>query len=65
MATYYGENSTFKIDHSMSLKDNFDMYISEVNRERYANEGRCSNNYRPISRMEAVDFFIKFCGRKR
>tara|TARA_B100001094_G_scaffold191420_1_gene185275 strand:+ start:604 stop:801 length:198 start_codon:yes stop_codon:yes gene_type:complete len=65
MTTYLGQISEFTIDHNKSLKENFDAYIAEVNRERYANEGLCSNNYRPVSRMEAVDFFIKYCGRKR
>ena len=64
MATYYGENSNYRIDRTKTLKENFEAYMQELNRERYANDGVCTNNYRPVSRMEAVDFFIKFCGRK-
>ena len=64
MATYYGENSNYRIDRTKTLKENFEAYMQELNRERYANDGACTNNYRPVSRMEAVDFFIKFCGRK-
>lgn len=65
MSTYYGETSNYQIDNEKTLKQNFDDYIYELNRERYANDGSCTSNYRPVSRMEAVDFFIKFCGRKR
>ena len=65
MSTYYGETSEYKIDPDKTLKENFDEYYYEVNRERYANDGSCSVNYRPVSRMEAVDFFMKFCGRKK
>ena len=50
MSTYYGETSEYKIDPDKTLKENFDEYYYEVNRERYANDGSCSVNYRPVSR---------------
>ena len=65
MSTHYGQTSEYQIDHNKTLKENFDEYLYALNRERYANDGRCTNDYVPVSRMEAVDFFIKYCGRKR
>ena len=39
MSTYYGETSNYQIDNEKTLKQNFDDYIYELNRERYANAG--------------------------
>ena len=43
MSTYYGELLNYQIDNEKTLKQNFDDYIHELNRERYANEGSCTS----------------------
>ena len=63
----WGEISNYKIDRNLTLKENFQNFVTELNRERFDCRTDMFNidSYQPCNELEAFQLFCKFCGRQK